>query len=59
MINFIDNEINETVKLIDYYKARPLDNNKYFINKLYKELKFLIIERDKAWKSLLLLLLHS
>lgn len=55
MINFIDNEINETVKLIDYYKARPLDNNnnKYSINKLYKELKFLIIERDKTWKSLL------
>lgn len=54
MIDFIDNEINETVKLIDYYKARPLDNNKYSINKLYKELKFLIIERDKTWKSLLL-----
>lgn len=53
MINFIDNEINETIKLIDYYKARPLDNNKYSINKLYKELKFLIIERDKTWKSLL------
>lgn len=54
LTNFIDIEIDETVKLIDYYKARPLDNNKYSINKLYKELKFLIIERDKTWKSLLL-----
>ena len=54
MTNFIDTEIDETIKLIDYYKARPLDNNKYSINKLYKELKFLIIERDKTWKSLLL-----
>ena len=51
MIDFIDIEINETIKIIDYYKARPLNNNKHLINKLYKELKFLITERDKIWKS--------
>lgn len=55
MLDFIDIEIDKTIKMINYHKARPLNsNNKYIINQLYKELKFLITERDKAWKSSLL-----